>query len=86
MSNDNEYDPELSPYKGVEGNEYRVVKQTLRDETVRYAIQLQTCKINDRWVKLTDRSSLKLAMEAIDFLIGKLILKEEVVYDSTQSK
>lgn len=80
------YDPELSPYRNVAGNEYRVVKQTLRDGTVRFAIQLRSCEVTDRWVTLTERSSYELAMEAVTFLTGKIIVTEEVVYDSTQPK
>ena len=81
-----DYDAELSPYRNVPGNEYRVVKQTLRDDTVTFVIKLQHCKLTDRWVKLTERSTYELAMEAVKFLNGKMVVTEEVVYDSTQSK
>lgn len=78
------YDPELSPYKGVVGNEHRIVKQTLRDGTVRFSIQVSRVPFFD-WSTLTQRSTYEEAMEAIDFLTGKMVNTEEVVYDSSKS-
>lgn len=73
-------DPDLSQYKGVSGNVYRVVKQTLQDKSIRYEIQLQICMLTDNWVRLTERSNFETAMEAINFLVGKTVIKEEVVW------
>lgn len=81
---DGKYDAELSPYRNIPGNKYRVVKQTLRDNTVKFVIQLQSCKVTNRWVTLTERSTYELAMDAITFLSGKMVVTEEVVYDSTK--
>lgn len=80
----NLYDADLSPYKGVVGNEYRVVKQTKRDNSVAFVIQVSRHP-EFTWSTLTERSTFDLAMEAIDFLSGKMVVIEEVVYDSTQS-
>lgn len=80
----NLYDADLSPYKGVVGNEYRVVKQTKRDNSVAFVIQVSRHP-DFIWSTLTERSTFDLAMEAIDFLSGKMVVIEEVVYDSTQS-
>lgn len=79
------YDADLSPYKGVIGNEYRVVKQTKRDDSIAFVIQVARHP-DLKWSTLTERSTFELAMEAIDFLSGKMVVIEEVVYDSTQSK
>lgn len=79
-----QYDAELSAYKGVVGNEHRVVKQTLRDGTVRFSVELSRPPLQP-WLTLTYRDSYEEAMRAIKFMTGQMIETEEVVYDSSNS-
>lgn len=57
--------------------EFRVVKQTMQDETVQYSIEGST--LNDVWVNITTRWDLAEATRCVEQCRLKVIVEEEVL-------